>query len=80
MLILKRRRGETIRIGDDITITILEIQGNRVCVGVNAPKSVAVHREEIYRKIKLEQSLAGGRHAFVTVDTLSANSGAFIDV
>jgi carbon storage regulator len=52
MLILTRRVGETVRVGDDVTITILGVKGNQVRVGISAPKSVAVHREEIYERIK----------------------------
>lgn len=59
MLILTRRVGETIMVGDDVTITVLGVKGNQVRVGINAPKSVAVHREEIYERIKRERVLAG---------------------
>ena len=52
MLILTRRVGETVMIGDDVTITVLGVKGNQVRVGINAPKSIAVHREEIYERIK----------------------------
>jgi carbon storage regulator len=55
MLILTRRVGETVMIGDDVTITVLGVKGNQVRVGINAPKSVAVHREEIYERIKRER-------------------------
>jgi carbon storage regulator len=55
MLILTRRVGETVMIGDEVTITVLGVKGNPVRVGINAPKSVAVHREEIYERIKREQ-------------------------
>ena len=55
MLILTRRVGETVMIGNDITVTILGVKGNQVRVGINAPKNVAVHREEIYERIKREQ-------------------------
>lgn len=55
MLILTRRVGETVMIGDDVTVTILGVKGNQVRVGINAPKSVAVHREEIYERIKREK-------------------------
>jgi len=55
MLILTRRVGETVMIGNDITVTVLGVKGNQVRVGVNAPKEVAVHREEIYERIKREQ-------------------------
>ena len=54
MLILTRRVGETLMIGDDTTVTVLGVKGNQVRLGVNAPKDVAVHREEIYLRIKRE--------------------------
>jgi carbon storage regulator len=60
MLILTRRVGETVMIGDDVTITVLGVKGNQVRVGINAPKHVAVHREEIYERIKREQQGGGG--------------------
>lgn len=55
MLILTRRVGETVMIGDYVTVTVLGVKGNQVRVGINAPKDVAVHREEIYERIKREQ-------------------------
>jgi len=55
MLILTRRVGETIMIGDEVTVTVLGVKGNQVRVGINAPKTVAVHREEIFERIKREQ-------------------------
>lgn len=55
MLILTRRVGETLVIGDDVTVTVLGVKGNQVRIGVNAPKDVSVHREEIYERIKLER-------------------------
>lgn len=60
MLILTRRVGETLMVGDDVTVTVLGVKGNQVRIGVNAPKNVAVHREEIYDRIQKEQSGAGG--------------------
>lgn len=51
MLILTRRVGETVMVGDEITVTVLGVKGNQVRLGVNAPKDVAVHREEIYQRI-----------------------------
>jgi carbon storage regulator len=56
MLILTRRVGETVVIGDDVTVTVLGVKGNQVRLGVNAPKQVAVHREEIYERIQREQA------------------------
>jgi carbon storage regulator len=55
MLILTRRVGETVMIGNDVTVTVLGVKGNQVRVGINAPKTIAVHREEIFERIKREQ-------------------------
>jgi carbon storage regulator len=60
MLILTRRVGETLVIGDEVTVTVLGVRGNQVRLGVNAPKEVAVHREEIYQRIQMEK---GGEKA-----------------
>jgi carbon storage regulator len=58
MLILTRRVGETLMIGDSVTVTVLGVKGNQVRVGITAPKDVAVHREEIYPRIHREDNTA----------------------
>jgi carbon storage regulator len=56
MLILTRRVGETLLIGTEVTVTVLAVKGNQMRIGVNAPKGVAVHREEIYERVQAERA------------------------
>lgn len=67
MLILTRRIGETLNIGDDVQVTVLGIKGNQVRIGINAPKDVPVHREEIYERIKQEEQ--GGENGGNTAES-----------
>jgi carbon storage regulator len=60
MLILTRRVGETLMIGDQVSVTVLGVKGNQVRIGVNAPRNVSVHREEIYDRIQREHDSTGG--------------------
>jgi carbon storage regulator len=68
MLILTRRLGESIQIGDDIRITFLDIKGKQIRIGIEAPKEVMVHREEVYRMIH-EQNLQAAHFATVAADS-----------
>ncbi len=65
MLILTRRVGETVMIGDEVAVTVLGVKGNQVRIGVNAPKNVSVHREEIYERIKKEEQEGAAKNAGV---------------
>jgi len=60
MLILTRRVGESVVIGEDVTVTVLGVKGNQVRIGINAPKTVAVHREEIFERIKSGRTAGEG--------------------
>ena len=60
MLILTRRVGESVVIGEDVTVTVLGVKGNQVRIGINAPKHVAVHREEIFERIKSGRAAGDG--------------------
>jgi len=62
MLILTRRIGETIRVGDEVSLTVLDAKGGSTKIGITAPKEVAVHREEIYEKIAREEQAVSTKH------------------
>ncbi|MRR32372.1 carbon storage regulator [bacterium] len=71
MLILTRKSGEGIRIGDSVTIKVIEIRGNQVRIGVDAPKNIMVHRDEIYTLIRQENEMAA-QSSPSTVDALTS--------
>lgn len=68
MLILTRRVGETLMIGSEVTVTVLGVKGNQVRIGVNAPKDVAVHREEIFDRIKRQDQGADTNSGFTDLE------------
>ena len=76
MLILTRRVGETVMIGNDVTVTVLGVKGNQVRVGVNAPRDVAVHREEIFERIKREEQEGSGADTTTTTTTTTTTRKA----
>ena len=76
MLILTRRVGETVMIGNDVTVTVLGVKGNQVRVGVNAPRDVAVHREEIFERIKREEQDGTGADTATTTTTTTTTRKA----
>ena len=75
MLILTRRVGETVMIGGEVTVTVLGIKGNQVRLGINAPKDVAVHREEIFERIKAEHGCEGDAASGSAAGTAGAGLG-----
>ena len=66
MLILTRKDNESLFIGDDIEITVLGVKGNQVRIGINAPKDIDVHREEVYKRIKSEETSKNSGNRFIT--------------
>jgi len=63
MLILTRGLGETLVIGDDVTVTVLGVRGKRIRIGVNAPKNVTVHRDEVYKRIQQKKDIVQGANS-----------------
>lgn len=74
MLILTRRIGESVHIGDDIRLTVLGVRDSQVRIGINAPKEVPVHREEIYYRIKHEQEMRGSAEPNGNVDDIDEDN------
>jgi carbon storage regulator len=72
VLVLSRRAGESIVIGDDVVVTVLEVRGDVVRIGVDAPRSVRVHREEVYRELQAANEAAARAASGDAVDTLAA--------
>lgn len=79
MLILTRKQGESVAIGDDIQVTVVEIQGKQIKLGVKAPREVSVHRQEIYEKIQLENIRASQVDDFDLSDLKKAAGGQSTD-
>ena len=71
MLVLSRRLGESVMIGDDITVTVLEVRGDIVRLGIDAPRDVKVHREEVYREVEASNRAAAGNSSEVTAAGLA---------
>ncbi len=73
MLILTRRVGEAVVIDEEVTVTVLGVKGNQVRIGVNAPKTVSVHREEIFERIKNERNTSSAKSYIADSDLAAAN-------